>query len=343
MSDALAQELLDAGLALGILSPGGGLNPDWFGDPSKLLKTVLSEPAQRSALFDLLDQVVPPSNESGIPPGEKWHPLLGNLPAGNLYLTVTEGSGPVVIGLAGELKGGSNPAASLRARIPFASFSGSSASVIAGTPAGPLDVQLRVELNLAYISGQQIGLKAISLEAHLAPSVPQFDLSVLLEGLNLGSGAVDTPLDSANLGAEASHAVIGLIHEALRELAGANSEATAVATHLPSLFGLGSDGIPLFPFTSLLNGPAALQGWLNTLVTSGKVAAWLGHLADLFGSAASAVSGAGTEASPWQVSLFPLSSNGSALSVTLASVSQFLQVGVIASVVPTGANPPGRF
>lgn len=125
MSGTIERELLDAAKAVGILTASGGLNAAWFQHPDQKLSTILSNPEQRAAFLDLLDAVAPHANIPGLPAGEKWHPLLGNQPRGNLYLSVNS-AGPVVFGLAGELKGGASPAASLRAHLPFVNINGSS-------------------------------------------------------------------------------------------------------------------------------------------------------------------------------------------------------------------------
>ncbi|MBV8903900.1 MAG: hypothetical protein JOZ22_09720, partial [Acidobacteriia bacterium] len=280
-----------------MLGTDGGLNKSWFEDPIAKLETILSDPGQRGALFDLLDQVVPPASVPGIDPSEKWHPLLGNAGIGNLYLTVSS-NGTAKVGLAGDLTGGGSTKASLRAHLPVLSFDSGGAHTIAGTKDGPLDVTLRVELNLVH-SATSIGLKAISTNISLQPVVPAFNLQVLLEGLDLdGTGPKDTPLDSSSLGAEATHVVVGLIREALHEIKSPSSSVQILIDHLMPLFGLGTDGIPTFPFTSLLNGPAALQSWFNSIISDNKMTVWLGHLGGLFGINLAAT-GTGTWADPW--------------------------------------------
>ncbi len=336
MADALLTEIADAGKAIGLLKPDGGLKPEWFADPLGNLESILSDSDQRAAFLDLLDQIVPPASVPGIAPNEKWHLLVGKAGAGNLYLTASA-NGVVKFGLAADLTGGGATNASLRAHLPVVSFSGNTLTAIAGTNDGPLDVTLRVELNLAH-SATSIGLKAISAVISLKPVVPAFDMQIMLEGLDLdGTGPKDTPLDSSNLGAEASHVVVGLIKEALHEIAGPSPEVTLVINHLMPLFGLGTDGIPPFPFADLLNGPAALQRWFNSLITTGKITAWLGHLGGLFGITL-APAGTGSLSDPWRVRVAALDGGSSELSFTAASVDQKLYIGLQASLAPAGAQ-----
>src|SRR5690242_18207950 len=112
MSDALLTEIVDAGKAIGLLGPDGGLKPEWFKDPLTHLEQILKNSDQRAAFLDLLDQLVPPAPVSGIDPHEKWHPIVGK-PGANLYLTASS-NGAVKFGLAGDLTGSGPAKASLR-------------------------------------------------------------------------------------------------------------------------------------------------------------------------------------------------------------------------------------
>ena len=332
MSDALLNEVVDAGKAVGLLGSDGELNKDWFEHPLDSLAKILSDPLQRGALFDLLDQVVPPASVPGIDSHEKWHPLISKPGIGNLYLTVSQ-NGTSKVGVAGDLSGNSNKA-TLRAHLPILGLDAGGSHEIAGGKDGPLDVTLRVELDIQSAS---FALKAISANVSLQPTVPAFDLQVLLEGLDLdGSGPKDTPLDSSNLSAEATHVVVGLIHEALNEIKSPSADVQLVINHLMPLFGLGPDGIPTFPFMNLLNGPAAVQGWFNGIIVAGKMTTWLGHLGGLFGINLAAT-GTGVPGDPWNVRLAALDAASSQFSFTAAIASQMLQVGLQASLVPAGA------
>jgi len=79
----LSNELRDLGEAIGILDPSGDFDPDWLGNPLTAIESVLQEPDQRAAFLRFLDDIAPPASISGLPAGEKWHPLLGNPPNGN--------------------------------------------------------------------------------------------------------------------------------------------------------------------------------------------------------------------------------------------------------------------
>ena len=341
MSATLETELLDAGKAIGLLSPDGSLDPSWFQHPDTEIGGILKQPAQRAAFLDLLDKLCPSAPIAGLPVGEKWHPLLSSASNGNLYCTVQTNNGTTVFGIAGDLHGSGPQPASLRAKLPIVSFSGSSPGAIAGSAQGPLSVSLRVPVNWT-IAANGIGLNAIRFEIQLAPLVPKAGAVVVLEGLNIdGTGAHDTTLDPSNLEAEATHVLLGLIHEKLRQVGAGATESGATAAHLMPLFGLGTDGIPQFPFGDLLKGPVALQNWLNTILSMGKMQVWLSHLAGLFGSSLP-VTGGGAAGDPWRVSIIPLDTGKSEIAITIASADQKLHIGVQAALVPSGATPPAR-
>jgi hypothetical protein len=309
-TQGLADELSDAGKLLGLLQDDGNLNAGWFGDPLGNLNSILGTPTQRAALLRLLDALMPPAALDGIPAGEKWHPILGALLDGNLYITAKDTGGGVTFGMGGEFGG---PTARLRAQVDL--VHGNSG---VHAQAGPLRVQLRVQLGFRQ-PAQSIGLDAISVTATIAPS----DVSVVvrLEKLQLGDGPVrDTILDPANLDAEATQLILGLVQQALHDsTAAAGTEAGAVAKHLLPLLGLGDPAIPVFPFGDL----SKLQDWLRTLPVSN----WLPHLAGLMGVDGALVFGSGSEADPWAVSLVAFDAQ-SRLSFTVAQPAGRLVLGL---------------
>src|SRR5262245_51945347 len=338
MSATLQTELLDAGKAIGLLSPDGSLNPSWFQHPDTEIVGMLKEPAQRAAFLDLLHQLFPPAPIAGLPASEKWHPLLTSAPTGNLYCAVQTNNGTTMFGIAGDLEGSGPESASLRVKLPIVSFSGSSPTAIAGSAQGPISVSIRVPLNWT-IAANGIGLKAIRFEIQLAPLVPKAGAVIVLEGLDLdGTGAHDTTLDPSNLGPESTHVLLGLIHEKMRQIGAGATESGATAAHLLPLVGLGTDGSSLLPFADLQKGPVALQNWLSTILSRGKMQAWMAHLAGLFGSSLP-VTVSGSPPDHWRVPVIALDAGKSEVAVTVASAAQKLQIGVQVVLVPSGATP----
>src|SRR5262249_60028630 len=122
----LGPEVLSAGKAIGILNDDGLPLPSWFDQPLAALQSIFTSPTQRAALLNLLDQLFPPQPLGPqTPANEKWHPLLGNQPAGNLYLTVANETAALTLGVAGDLHSTTSPIpAALRCHLPVAKIDG---------------------------------------------------------------------------------------------------------------------------------------------------------------------------------------------------------------------------
>jgi len=327
----LAGELSDLGQAIGLIS-NGGIDSSWFEGPQAKLATILSNPTQRQGLMSLLDALLPPANIPGIPDGEKWHPLLGDQPRGNVYFTVNDSASTVLFGFAADFgnPGSAGITADVQVSLPLIGAD-TSLEAVAGTAQGPLRVAIQINLGLKK---PPIQLDGISIVASIAP--PSVALTVTLENLDLGDGTLqNVVLDPSQLKSEAFHVILGLLKNELASLSG------AVAAHLPGVLGLGDDGIPQFPFLDLATNPAALQSWFQSVIQAGAMSKWLAHLAGLIGVPDLTVNGTGTPADPWTITVIPFDSQ-SGLALTLSATGSALEIGVQASVVPGGASGPGR-
>jgi len=191
MSDALANEVLDLGKAIGLFDDGGSLRPQWFENPlgdtsnTESIKSIFTNDTQRAAFLRVLDALLAPAQVPDVPSNETWHPLLGDQARGNAYLTVNTANG-VTFGFAGEFHStdGPPPLASLKAHLPLVSFNAGNVTAVAGTANGPLDVSLRIHLGFTF-PADPIGLDAVVVTASLMPlgGNPQATLTVDLEGL----------------------------------------------------------------------------------------------------------------------------------------------------------------
>src|SRR5215468_542977 len=152
----LATELTDGGKAIGLLTDSGDLNSSWFNTPADSLSTILGNASQRASFLRLLDVILPPSTASDIPASEKWHPLLGDNPLGNFYLTASDTGSSVVFGAAGDF-GTDN--ARLRVQLPLINAN----SGVHAQP-GPLRIQLRLHLGFTR-PAQPVTLDALSVVA----------------------------------------------------------------------------------------------------------------------------------------------------------------------------------
>lgn len=339
----LTDELADLGKAIGLLNAAGGLDGSWFNTPVDKLRTMLSDSDQREALLGLLDALLPPNAPAGVPVNEKWHPLLGSQPRGNVYLTVLEESGGVTVGVAGHYGSpaiGGNITAEITGTLPLVK-AGATVDAIAGSATGPLDLHLRVNLGWTR-PADPIGLKAMRFDVGISTLGVAFSLT--LEQLQLDDSAPrDVVLDPENLGEESLQLVLGLVKRMLQEvLVAAGPEANAVKDHLLSLLGLADDGILPLPLAELGRNPAALQDWFDAMldeVGPPPIMAWLGHLAGLLGAPGVLTLGTGTEADPWRVVFVPFAA-GEGLAVTVCKKNGRLCFGILAAVVPGVAGNP---
>lgn len=338
----LPSEVEFSGKAIGLLNDAGNLDAGWFEEPVDRLESILSDPEQRAALLALLDAILPPENLGGLRPGEKWHPLLGLNPRGNVYLVVRTSGDHIDVGFGALLQSTAGaPATALKLRLPVVRCQGTNINPIAGTTSGPLEVDLRVVLN--WTRGvEAIGLRAISITGSLSPIGPgaSANLTVVLEQLDLdGSGPRDTALDPTQLDSQALDLILGLIQERLHQIsATAIGEAARVTANLGTLLGL--DGtIPRFPFDRLTQGPAALQAWFNQLIDTGRIVDWLSAFGRMMGANVAA-SGSGTTTDPWRIRIIDLNGGPSGVDVTLVrKTGPVLDIGLRTALLPDGANP----
>ena len=343
--NGLSPEVLTAGKAIGILSDGGLPLASWFDEPLAALQNIFTSPTQKTALLNLFDQLFPPqSSGPPTPANEKWHPLLGIQPAGNLYLTVANGTGPLTLGVAGDLHSTTSPIpAALRCHLPMAKIDGETVTAVAGTADGPLQLEVRVEVDWSRNTGQSIDLRAIRIIASLSPfAASPFTVAVVLEGFSIDTRPpTDTKLDPSQLDTEAMQVLIGLICEQLTQASGLTGEAATVAQNLPPVLGLAT-GFPAFPFAD----PSTVRNWFGSIASAGKLAEWVGHLAALLGGANS-IEGAGTSVDPWRFTVLQIDTN-SPLELTVGQVTaahsntSSLEIGLQARYLPAGSNPAVR-
>ena len=339
---SLSPELTDAAKALGLFNAQGDFDSTWFEHAFERLQRILSNPTQRDALLSLLDKLAPPEAITGLPAGEKWHPLLGAQTRGNAYVTVKPVSGGAVLGVAGQVHGeagGGKPGAALRVHVPLLKFGAGVPELAAGQASAPLALDLRVALGL-HRPADPITLAAIRVSLRWSPAAAGAaanpHLELVLEGFGLDDGGTrDLKLDPATLGSDAVELVLALVRQQLSGL-----PAAQVIMHVLGLLGVGDSNVPAFPFTQITQGPAALQSWLGSVLDGGHLTAWMGHFSALFG-AIQVPEGAGTLADPTRVLLASLGSVGK-LNLALAKADGRLHVSLGLRLVPAGPNPPAR-
>lgn len=334
----LNPELLDAAKAIGLVKENGDFDASWFEHVFERATSLLSNPAQRRALLSMLDRLAPLRNPPGTPAGEKWHPLLGEQPQGNAYITVKSVGNDAIIGLAGEVHGGPSggPDGALRVHVPLLRFGSGAPQLVAGQTQAPFALDLRVQLDLNR-PGEAITLAAARVSLRWACATAAAPaIVIVLEGLGLDDGGTrDLTLDPAELGSAAVEVISALVKQLLP-----TSGPAAALVHLLGLLGLDEDLVPPLPFANLTQGQAALQGWLNSIIDGGHLGTWLGHFGGLVGLPV-ATQGAGTLDEPRRIRLLALGTNGE-FSLGVARADNRLHLSLNVRVAPDGASPPAR-
>ena len=255
----LGQDLVDLGIALGILVPGAGgpeLNAAWFEDPAARLTAVLRNPAQREAALDLARRALGQADADDLdlrelPAGESWLPLATSTTVpGGIYAVVGEEDGDVSVSLgarvaARETLAGARLDSSATVLLPLARFPASGAAeLLLGSPDGVVRIGVAVDVpdGLAG-AGATADLRGLTVDAHVPTGGSATStLSVALKGLRLpGEAERDLVIsDPSQLDREAAQIAAGL----LAARAGAAGGALA---HLLSLLGLRPDPRTRYP------------------------------------------------------------------------------------------------
>ncbi len=312
--------------AIGLLDGDGGMRASWFEHPLEAIKHCLDNPAQRAAVFELLDSALPPSSGRFVPSGVNWHPMLEDNAYGNVFLTVAGDT----IGVAAVV--GTDPAVlpsvQLSLSLPLVNTGGATVQATVG----PLEV-----------------LVAASLDPTGSPAAVALRLRIETNGhLHLGVQLTDgttTPattveFDPTMLDSRAVAAIQLLIDAVLAHELSIDPHVHRLVRHLPGMLGLGDAALTPLPLTQ----PALLRGWLVGIATSpAALNRWFLHLAGALGAGDlgqddPAIGGAGVSGNPWRATVLMLP-GGFEFQLTLGAggsvTAPTLEVGV-ALAVPAG-------
>ncbi len=307
------------GQAFGLFDAQGNLDQGFLSDPLGRLQGVLTNAAQRRALGEFLDEVIPGPSDARA----GFHPLLWTgdpataPPFGNLYLQL-DGEGDVAdVAIYGEFHTDSSDPFEFRLslRVPLFRLDHGNFAASLGS-GGTIDVT--AALDLPATTGD-VRLESIEAVVSIDPSDPPAVVpKVVLKGFKLGSApARDLELDGSDLAATALEVVLALLHDAVQ------NAPEPLRSHLLPALGMTSS-LPLLPVLQLVQDGDTYRRWLLSLLEQGKLGEWFGHVAALCG-AAGTTTGEGTAVNPYRATIVD---DGINLAFTLCTAGDRLRPGV---------------
>ena len=282
-------------VALGVFTPDGDPNFDWFGNPEASLKTMLADDDQRAALVAFVDEAMGGADRDTDSTGVVWLPMVKlDDPSLDFSITIddTQSSG-IDIGI-GVAVNTSSPATRTTLSLPLFRAAKTHGPAVAepfllGQPGGRIRLSTLVTIDSGPAVPGQARLGAIGLDIDVPTSAsdihgPVFGLT--LEGLQLpGATTPRTLRVSADGADQLDDALLDLVLSLLKAQADALGAGDAVKA-VAGMLGLRSgDDIPDFPITQLPSqGVHALSAWLHTVLTDTDARHdWMQYLADLLG------------------------------------------------------------
>ncbi len=287
----------DLAVALGLFTPGGSPNADWFSDPAASLKSMLGNADQRQALIAFVDAALGGADRS-TEAGVVWLPLVEVTEPPLLFaLTLDEGRADGLhVGLGVRVRTAAPEPVSLTTltvplfRVRKDGGPAVSEPLLLGSNDGRIRLATQVTLDATAAVPGQARLGGIGLEIDLPSAAgganqPRFALA--LAGLQLPGALAPQDLrvaaDSAD---QLDDAVLQLVLGLVKAQADAAGAPPAIAA-MGGLLGLKSgDAVLDFPIAELVaQGPIALAGWVRGIFTGTQSRSdWLAHLASLIGA-----------------------------------------------------------
>ena len=287
----------DLAVALGIFTPGGSPDPDWFSDPAASLKEMLSNADQRRALIAFVDAALGGADRT-TEAGVIWLPLVAvDDPPLVFALTIDEGRPDGLhVGVGVRVRTvAPAPVSNTTLTIPLFRVKKDGGPAVTdplllGTNAGRIRLTTQVTLDAAPALPGQARLGGIGIEIDIptgegGSNKPLFALA--LAGLQLPGASAPRDLrvaaDSAD---QLDDAVLELVLGLVKAQADAAGAPPAIAA-LGGLLGLKSgDTVLDFPIAELAaQGPIALAHWVRGIFTNAQSRTdWLAHLGSLLGA-----------------------------------------------------------
>lgn len=280
-------------IALGVFTPDGNPNPNWFGDPEASLKDMLANEAQRDALVAFVDEAMGGADRTTDPRGVVWLPIV-HLEDPDLTIAVTvDDSAPegLHIGLGLSVRT-SLPRSTTSLAVPLfrtKKNGGPSVTVplLLGSVGGRIRIATSITIDdtLPVPGAARLGAIGIDIDLPTAtsdPVAPVFGLS--LSGFQLPGATLPRDIRvSADGLDELDDALLDLVLSLVKAQADA-AAANPVIVAVGGLLGLKSgDQIPDFPIAALpTQGVGAITAWLHGVITTpASRSDWIGYLAIL--------------------------------------------------------------
>ena len=289
------------------LTTGTGTNSAWFGDPAggptnpHGLKDMLTDPDQRTALLDFVDEALGPP--AGRHVGDvRWIPLFANDDPAIIVSAVVETlAGSVRVGIGVDHTTGSTaPSVTSRLHVPLVQLPNGTRDERTSTGSDPTWLLIGheggvigIELDATFTTATPVPGVAHLGGARLRVGVPTSNAESVEFALDLvdlqvpgATSPTTRTLDVDNLdtvGADVFEFVVGLV----RAQAAALDLTDDTFRHIAGLTGILGlrevEHIPEFPLAELPTvGPIALVHWVEEVLgTTAARTAWLGELARL--------------------------------------------------------------
>lgn len=280
-------------VALGVFTPGGSPNPDWFGNPEASLKDMLANEDQRDALIAFVDEAMGGADRTTDPRGVVWLPIVHlDDPDLTIAITVDESQADglhIGLGLSART---SNPQSTTSLAVPlFRAYKENGPSVtvplLLGSTGGRIRIATSITIDDTAPVPGEARLGAIGIDVDLPtttadPVAAVFGLS--LTGFQLPGATSPRDIRVSADGLDAlDDALLDLVLSLVKAQADA-AAANPVIVAVGGLLGLKSgDAIPDFPITTLpTQGVGAITAWLHGVITTpASRSDWISYLATL--------------------------------------------------------------
>ncbi|HEX5100998.1 MAG TPA: hypothetical protein VFV94_15920, partial [Polyangiaceae bacterium] len=301
-SDVLSPEIVDLGLAIGLLKQSGGpveFDSDWFSDPGPRVTQALADDDRRAALVRFVDAVNGPSDATrtgGVTLVKVFDASeLGIADAPRLVVNVAIDDSSdtyVEVGVA-ITHSTTGPETHTDLVVPLYRTGKRLGSELATVPepfalaaGSPIRLQSTLSLGSGEPDASGFGLRGVAVTVNVPFTGAEVGVEIDLQGLRLPGSTAPVDIQIGGDGASLEHALLSLVIGAVRAAAAALGSAGHAALAALDLIGLGSDpALPALDLSQLAaEGVAALRSWFaEAMADQTRRRAWLDALGTVIG------------------------------------------------------------